>query len=451
MNQQPPASGQTTLRWVKATRHNLPAEGIKRPVRRLTHNDCTWIIVRQGQVFIDVDACGLENEEAVDRFLDGWDYLEEIPAPAASPDVFMAWIEEQVIEQEQLMDKENRKQEPYAAYYGAWNMLEQVKEKYLSLMPAASPVMDLNKVAIEALTSGDQDKPFLHAGNKSFSRKQLISAIEKMEPEGEALIKNLISLTIDLISRGKIDPQRVSLPEETAQLLAASPSVFPDWPTWRSLNGWQMLPDASWVHAEGERLNTESLYARYESKKAPASPVIEEKPEEEQISDDEYDAIEENAMIYMRAEARESSGWGEVKRAYMAGAQDYLRKPIESKPLPVIEPGDKQEIPDAVLEQIIEESMIKCPSAIPDEYGAGLWRHGYCARAKEEYHAKYFPELSEKQKNMMAFALFSVGMKLGPPSFGDLEDIVIKAGITAEFEGYAKQWIDYAERKKEKI
>jgi len=50
-----------------------------------------------------------------------------------------------------------------------------------------------------------------------------------------------------------------------------------------------------------------------------ASPVIE-------ATTEEYDAIEDDAMKYMRAEARESGGWGEVKKAYMAGAQDQFDK-----------------------------------------------------------------------------------------------------------------------------
>lgn len=64
--------------------------------------------------------------------------------------------------------------------------------------------MDLNKVIIKALSEGDQDKVFLNTGVKSYSRKQLISAIENSEPEGEALVKNLVALTIDLLERGKI-------------------------------------------------------------------------------------------------------------------------------------------------------------------------------------------------------------------------------------------------------
>lgn len=105
---------------------------------------------------------------------------------------------------------------------------------------------------------------------------------------------------------------------------------------------------------------------------------------------------------------------------------------------------EQKAIPDEELERINQASVANCPEIILDEYGKGLWKHGYKAGAKS-----FFTEmLSEKQKELTAFALFSAGMKIGPSSFDNLEAIAKKVGVEKEFEKYAKDWLDYAERKK---
>ncbi len=52
--------------------------------------------------------------------------------------------------------------------------------------------------------------------------------------------------------------------------------------------------------------------------------------------------------------------------------------------------------------------------------------------------------LTDIERKLIGFALFSAGMKLGPPSFDSLEKIVAKIGVNEEFEFYAKDWIEDA-------
>ena len=52
-------------------------------------------------------------------------------------------------------------------------------------------------------------------------------------------------------------------------------------------------------------------------------------------------------------------------------------------------------------------------------------------------------ELTQEEKNLIAFSLFSMGMKIGPLSFETFESIVQKIGIEKEFVDYAKSWLDY--------
>lgn len=68
--------GKKVLRWVRAS-ERLPND--KRPVRRLSENDFTWIEVKHDYVYIDVDHCHLDSAGA---FLRDWEWLEEIDVPA---------------------------------------------------------------------------------------------------------------------------------------------------------------------------------------------------------------------------------------------------------------------------------------------------------------------------------------------------------------------------------
>lgn len=81
---------------------------------------------------------------------------------------------------------------------------------------------------------------------------------------------------------------------------------------------------------------------------------IEEKTKRQQLTDEEYDVIQESAMIYMRSEEHQSCSWGEVKKAYMAGAQDYYTNPIKSKPSPIEDKTFSREEVMATLKSFAE-------------------------------------------------------------------------------------------------
>lgn len=57
-------------------------------------------------------------------------------------------------------------------------------------------------------------------------------------------------------------------------------------------------------------------------------------------------------------------------------------------------------------------------------------------------------QLSERERKLTGFALFSLSMKIGPPSFSAMEELIDKIEVRAEFEFYAKDWIEYANSKK---
>jgi hypothetical protein len=57
------------------------------------------------------------------------------------------------------------------------------------------------------------------------------------------------------------------------------------------------------------------------------------------------------------------------------------------------------------------------------------------------------PQLTDKERTMIAFALFSMGMRMGPSSFEDFESIFKKIGIEKEFVDCARSWIDYPKEK----
>jgi len=53
-------------------------------------------------------------------------------------------------------------------------------------------------------------------------------------------------------------------------------------------------------------------------------------------------------------------------------------------------------------------------------------------------------QLSEKERQLVAFALFSLSMKLGPASFDHMEKIIEKIGVKSEFVIYATDWTEKA-------
>lgn len=61
----------------------------------------------------------------------------------------------------------------------------------------------IQDILIETLKSGDQSKPYLTIGNKSYNRAQLIEHIQQQDDIGMKIISNVLSLSMDLLSRGK--------------------------------------------------------------------------------------------------------------------------------------------------------------------------------------------------------------------------------------------------------
>jgi|KBSMisStaDraftv2_1062788.scaffolds.fasta_scaffold4125433_2 hypothetical protein len=59
-------------------------------------------------------------------------------------------------------------------------------------------------------------------------------------------------------------------------------------------------------------------------------------------------------------------------------------------------------------------------------------------------------ELTEEEKKLTAFSLFSMGMKIGPPSFPKIEAIMQKLELDEQFSMYANDWITHAKAHKQK-
>lgn len=59
-------------------------------------------------------------------------------------------------------------------------------------------------------------------------------------------------------------------------------------------------------------------------------------------------------------------------------------------------------------------------------------------------------QLTKKEKELIAFSLFTVSMRIGPNCFPIIDSIIDKAGIRDEFEFNAKSWIEYSNRSKAK-
>lgn len=59
-------------------------------------------------------------------------------------------------------------------------------------------------------------------------------------------------------------------------------------------------------------------------------------------------------------------------------------------------------------------------------------------------------QLSEKERKIIGFSLFSTSMRIGPESFSVIEEIINKIGVKEEFEFWGKNWISYAKKSKSK-
>ena len=57
-------------------------------------------------------------------------------------------------------------------------------------------------------------------------------------------------------------------------------------------------------------------------------------------------------------------------------------------------------------------------------------------------------ELTQKEKEFVAFAIFSFSMKVGPACFEGVEIIIGKLGIENEFVDRSKHWSEYCAQKK---
>lgn len=57
-------------------------------------------------------------------------------------------------------------------------------------------------------------------------------------------------------------------------------------------------------------------------------------------------------------------------------------------------------------------------------------------------------QLTETEKRIVALALFSAAMKEGKALFIQIEALTHKLGIEEEFEFYANDWIEYANKNK---
>ncbi len=98
--------------------------------------------------------------------------------------------------------------------------------------------------------------------------------------------------------------------------------------------------------------------------------------------------------------------------------------------------------PDEFINYCVERASETTPSFFFERISAknaAIAAYRHLSQKKEPV----LPNLTEKEKNLIAFSLFSMGMKTGPPSFATFESIVQKIGIEKEFVDYAKSWLDY--------
>lgn len=58
-------------------------------------------------------------------------------------------------------------------------------------------------------------------------------------------------------------------------------------------------------------------------------------------------------------------------------------------------------------------------------------------------------QLTPKEQQLLAFALFIAGMRIGPDVFNTLESIANKVGVEKPIELFAKDWAHFAQSFKE--
>jgi hypothetical protein len=70
-----------------------------------------------------------------------------------------------------------------------------------------------------------------------------------------------------------------------------------------------------------------------------------------------------------------------------------------------------------------------------------LWH----TRNRPQYKYFYMDQLTPKEQQLLAFALFITGMRIGPDVFDTLESIASKVGVEKPLELFAKDWTHFAQ------
>lgn len=102
----------------------------------------------------------------------------------------------------------------------------------------------------------------------------------------------------------------------------------------------------------------------------------------------------------------------------------------------------------SILRWVVENKPQKYQGKwiMPDTHAFAYDDKGIVEVVLKETGQTVVSELTAKERELLAFSVFSMGMKIGPPSFEILESIVKKVGIEKEFEEKAKSWIDYSKQ-----
>jgi hypothetical protein len=58
-------------------------------------------------------------------------------------------------------------------------------------------------------------------------------------------------------------------------------------------------------------------------------------------------------------------------------------------------------------------------------------------------------DLTDKEQQLLAFALFSTGLRVGPDVFETIESIATKLGIVDKLGMHAKDWLNYSKTVRE--
>ena len=73
-------------------------------------------------------------------------------------------------------------------YFATMNTLERLNASLIKILSKAS----------------DIDQPYIHMGDKTYTKRDLMNALENNDPLADKLIDNLLMLTWDLLDRKKV-------------------------------------------------------------------------------------------------------------------------------------------------------------------------------------------------------------------------------------------------------